>query len=201
MAYHENTSQALSLSDIKANAAEPSVFSTDLKPIFAKPVKLYTQKNAKSLGGLTKANIQLDLVDVAVEKDGSLETPKSWLQGGWFINSARPSEVGNMVINAHYDDNYGRPAGFWELKNIRLGDIVFVQDSLSRVYPYKVTQVFYLSIYDPNRLKILASEEGKSTVTLITCGGVWIPGHRTYSDRLVVKGELVNDGHALLQQD
>lgn len=190
LAYQENAS--LKPEKDVANAAElsqNSAFSKAIQPIYADPVKLFTQN--------TKAKIQLNLIDVGVDKDGLLETPKQWNMGGWFANSARPGEQGNMVINGHYDDNFGRPAAFWQLKNIQVGDIVFVQDLLSKVYPYKVTKVFYLSISDPQRLKVLGKQEGKSHLTLITCGGVWISGKNTYSDRLVVTADLEDDSEVL----
>lgn len=190
LAYQENIKQ-LPEKDV-ANAAElsqDSAFSQVIKPIYSDPVKLYTQN--------LKAKIQLNLIDVGVAQDGSLETPKQWNMGGWFANSARPGEEGNMVINGHFDDNYGRPAAFWQLKNIKVGDIVFVQDLLNKVYPYKVTKSFYLSISDPERLKVLGKQEGKSHLTMITCGGIWIPEKHTYSDRLVVIAELADSFEVL----
>lgn len=174
---------------IAAENSQNSVFAKAIQPIYANPIKLFTQN--------AKAKIQLNLTDVGVDKDGLLETPKQWNIGGWFANSARPGEQGNMVINGHYDDNLGRPAAFWQLKNIQVGDIVFVQDLLNKVYPYKVTKVFYLSISDPQRLKVLGKQEGKSHLTLITCGGVWISGKNTYSDRLVVTADLEDNSEVL----
>ncbi|HSX39706.1 MAG TPA: class F sortase [Candidatus Saccharimonadales bacterium] len=160
---------------------EPSVFAEKLQPIYADATELE----------ITNLNIHLQLVNVGVADDGSLETPKNWDQGGWFDNGARPGENGNMIINAHYDDNYGRPAAFWSLKNIKAGDTVLVKDEFGKEYTYKVTDIVYVDINDPARLEVFASDKSIPSITLITCGGVWQPGIHTYSKRLVVKGILI----------
>lgn len=59
------------------------------------------------------------------------------------FKGSKPSK-GNLLLNAHYDDNYGNPAVFWKLKNIKVGDKVSVLDSYGRVYDYKVTNIFAL---------------------------------------------------------
>jgi len=103
----------------------------------------------------------------------------------------RLSNIGRVIINGHYDDSSARPAAFWQLKNVAVGDKVSVTDKYSKTFVYQVSDVFFVSIQDPQRLDVLQSDDSKSTITLITCGGVWLPGMSTYDKRLVVKGELV----------
>ena len=160
---------------------KPSIFKDQLKPIYGNAVGL----------NIASQNINLNLVAVGVAQDGSLETPKDWQQGGWYKKGARPGEKGAVLINAHYDDNLGRPAAFWALKNIKVSDTVYVVDEYGKKYTYQVTEVVYVDINDPNRLEILQTKGNESTITLITCGGVWLPGVSTYSKRLVVRGVLV----------
>lgn len=159
---------------------ENSAFEKLLKPVLTKPVRL----TIDSLETTLRVN------PVGIENDGSLETPKSWNEAGWYKNGAMPGQTGNVLINAHYDDNLGKPAAFWQLKNIKIGDKVVLENEFGKVYTYEVTEFFYIDIRDPERLKIFKDTKGKSTITLITCGGVWLPGESTYNKRLVVKGEL-----------
>lgn len=161
-------------------AGGKSLFASKIVPIYAKPVSLKIETRG----------IDLKLMEVALTDDGTLDTPKDWKLGGWYKSGARPGEGGNMIINAHYDDAGGRPAAFWGLKNVLIGDKVTVLDDLGRYHVYKVTQKFYLSIQDPDRLKIFDSENRQSEITLITCGGVWLNPQSGYSQRLVVKGLL-----------
>jgi LPXTG-site transpeptidase (sortase) family protein len=159
-----------------------SAFETLAKPVYANPKRLSIK------------SIKLDMAvnSVGVLPDGSLETPKDWYSGGWYRKSSKPGEPGNMIINAHYDDSFGRPAAFWQLKSVKVNDTVTVLDELGVTYEYKVTESYYLDVKDPNRLKIFENEGQKSTITMITCGGVWLPNAANYSKRLVVKGELIN---------
>ena len=142
---------------------ENSAFEKLLAPVLAKPVRL-------TIGALETT---LKVNPVGIENDGSLETPKNWNEAGWYKNGAMPGQIGNVLINAHYDNNLGRPAAFWQLKNIKIGDKVTMENEFDKVYTYEVTEFFYIDIRDPERLKIFNDIEGKSTITLITCGGVW----------------------------
>jgi LPXTG-site transpeptidase (sortase) family protein len=165
-----------------ATTQRKSVFAELLKPIYTDAVNLQ----------IPALNMNLPLDEVGVLADGSLQTPSTWSRGGWYKDGSRPGESGNMIINAHYDDNYGRPAAFWLLKNLKVNDKVYVQDSFGKTYEYRVTTTEYVGIEDPDRSKIFDDpKDNKAIVTLITCGGVWLPGEHTYSKRLVVQGELI----------
>jgi LPXTG-site transpeptidase (sortase) family protein len=171
---------------VEGNAVGPdlesvSAFEEDIKPIYEKPDRLVSKR------------VGLDVVveSVSVTGDGALETPSAWNRVGWFAKSSKAGEKGNMVINGHYDTNYGGVAAFWVLKNIIVGDTVSVSDSYGRFYDYEVTDSFLVDIEDPNRLEILEDKDGKSVMTLITCGGVWLPQNGTYNKRLVVQAELM----------
>lgn len=159
-----------------------SVFTDVVKPIYEKPSRLYIKSQ----------NINVDLVEVDVAADGTLEAPKDWFVGGWYADGAKVGEPGNLIIDGHYDTNTGAPAAFWNLKNITSDDIVTIVDDVGRSFDYKVTKVDYIEINDPNRLQIFDEKKDTSHVTLITCGGVWLPSKFTYSKRLVVKGELID---------
>lgn len=159
---------------------KPSIFEALTEPVYGQPLEL----------SIESLNLKLDLTEVGVASDGSLATPKDWNLGGWYTKSAKTAQTGNMIINAHYDDNYGRPAAFYQLKNIQLSDKVVVFDEYGEDYDYFVTDKFLLDINDPSRLDVLKTDVKEPVMTLITCGGVWIPGQSTYNKRLVVKAEL-----------
>lgn len=159
-----------------------SAFETFLEPIYGRPKRLI----------INSVGLSVPIEPVGVDTHGYLETPKEWDVAGWYQNSARPAEKGNLIINAHYDDSSGKPAAFWELKNVNLDDRVTVLDSYGKSYDYKVTGYYFVDINDPERLKVF--EEGSldtPALTLITCGGVWIPNQGMYSKRLVVSAELI----------
>jgi LPXTG-site transpeptidase (sortase) family protein len=163
---------------------EDSVFEKPMEPIYSFPERIVVE----TLG------IDVEIVSVGVDADGYLEAPKDWDKAGWYKRSAKPGEIGGILINAHYDDNYGRPAAFWKLKNINVGDKVSVLDTYGRSFDYKVVDVYHLSISDPNRVAVFEPfKDGASVMTLITCGGFWSHSHGTYDKRLVVNAELIQE--------
>ena len=163
----------------EALVMETGAFKKYLTPTYFKPIKIYTDQ------------IDVNVQEVGVEEDGTLSVPSNWQDAGWYINSAKSGEIGNVIIDGHYDTNTGSPAAFWNLKNLKVNDKVKVVDEIGKEYIYKVTTSYYVDIEDPDRSDVFGGSK-VPTVTLITCGGVWIPGSSTYSKRLVVKAELVS---------
>lgn len=163
-----------------------SPFASMLLPLYSVPASLRIESSS--------VNISVNLLPLGLDSNGVLETPQDWGLAGWYAMSAMPGEKGNIIIDGHYDDNRGRPAAFWELKNVKSGDKVSITDVVGNVYDYIVNGTFFVSINDPERLGVFDSPaDGESVMTLITCGGVWIPGQSTYNQRLVVKAELINN--------
>lgn len=158
-----------------------SVFKEALEPIYTEPLRIHS----------ASINLDVPIVEVGLEADGTLSSPEGWNDAGWYKEGVRPGEPGNLIIDGHYDDSYGRPAAFGGLKNLKTGDKVYVVDKFGRTYSYEVTEVFYLDISDSNRLQVFENDKSKVTLTMITCGGVWVPGMSTYNKRLIVKAELV----------
>ena len=160
-----------------------SAFEKALEPIYGTPKKLI----------ISSIDLMIDIDPVGVDLEGYHETPKDWKVAGWYRKSARPAEIGNVIINAHYDDSYGKPAAFWELKNVNLDDRVTVLDSYGRANDYRITNSYYLDINDPERLQVFENNDLEiSGLTLITCGGVFLSSDGTYNKRLVVNAELVS---------
>jgi sortase A len=158
-----------------------SVFADKLTPLVYEPIRLYSE------------TIDLDakLISVGILESGIMETPKNWNEAGWYERSSKVGGKGNIVINGHYDDDRGQPAAFYRLKNLKIGDKVFVSDELGRKYAYSVEESFFLDINDPSRLSVLSGAEDSHELTLITCGGVWNSKLGTYNERLVVKARLL----------
>jgi LPXTG-site transpeptidase (sortase) family protein len=157
---------------------EISPFETYTKPIYTAPQLLILPNNQ-----------EISIFPLGVTAEGRLEVPENSMEGGWYYKSAKAGEEGNVLINAHYDDVHGRPAAFYNLKSVKVNDTVALVDSYDRQFPYRVTETYFISIYDEDRVEKLLESEGAS-LTLVTCGGFWLPGEGTYNQRLVVKATL-----------
>jgi LPXTG-site transpeptidase (sortase) family protein len=173
--------------DVQGDATQESTASfsafADLsEPEIGKPKSLMIDSVA----------LTVDIEEVGKDADGFMETPKNWKQAGWYSLSTQTAEQGNIIINGHYDDSAGRRAAFWQLKNVNIGDKVTLVDEFNRPFDYEVKNLYYLAIDDPERFKIFNFEKGQQSLTLITCGGVWLPGEGTYNKRLIVMAERLN---------
>jgi sortase A len=99
---------------------------------------------------------------------------------GHLEHTALPGETGNVVIAGHRD-SFFRP-----LRNIRVGDDIFVDTSERRVH-YRVS---WLRVVNAHEISVLDSTD-EATLTLITCYPFWVLGNAP--DRFVVRAAAVVD--------
>lgn len=111
----------------------------------------------------------------------------SWLQGqaGWLNGTAFPTWSGNSVLTGHVVNPDGKPGIFSGLKQLAVGEYVFVYNSGYR-YIYKVVSNDLRQPSDPSVMQ----HEDKSFITLITCD-TFDEGSASYLLRVVVRAELV----------
>ena len=125
------------------------------------------------------------VVPVGLEPDGTMEIP-GVSEAGWFEPGSRPgAPFGSAVIAAHVD--YGGAAGvFFDLRTLEVGSEVTVTDDAGEPLTYVVTERFQV---DKQELPIdeLFRPGGAPTLTLITCGGAFDTGERSYQDNIVVR--------------
>ena len=130
--------------------------------------------------GVKDANV----VDVGLEANGAMETPKGWWDLGWYKLGPVPGQLGNSVISGHLDSDTG-PAVFWNLGRLRKGDkiVVEMEDGTKRSFA-----VEKLESYPFNKAPLdrIFGPSDKARLNLITCAGVFDKGHANYSNRLVV---------------
>jgi LPXTG-site transpeptidase (sortase) family protein len=125
-----------------------------------------------------------------VKADAVMDVPNGPEDVVWYNFTARPGMGSNAVISGHLDYHDYGAAVFWRLKELREGDIVEVRLADGSVLRYRVS--LKLS-YDARMAPVpeIVGPTSKEVVTLITCGGTFDSGSRTYSNRLVVRAERV----------
>jgi hypothetical protein len=148
----------------------------DLKPpVVVKPVRLRIpslEVDAAVLGvGTDEITHELD-----VPPDETLVT--------WYEHGPSPGGRGSAMLAGHVDYD-GRAGVFYRLRWLDPGQEFEVgyEDGTSRTF-----EVVGRQQYEKDRLPTtqLFSEDGDPTVVLITCGGEFDEGRRSYSDNLVV---------------
>ena len=98
--------------------------------------------------------------------------------------------MGNAVILGHLTSlTLGNV--FEHLDRAQVGDTVEIYSG-NQLYDYRVVQVRRVSSTD---LSVLDPTDSAS-ISLITCAGIWLPLANEYSERLVVRAELVQKNAA-----
>jgi len=137
--------------------------------------------------GLSIPSIGVDsrVIPVGLEPTGEMEVPPAALTG-WYLHGPRPGEVdGTSVLAAHVD--YGGERGvFFELRSVQVGDEVTVTDEAGGTHRFVVTERYQV---DKDQLPIeqIFVADGPPGLTLITCGGSFDSGARSYEDNIVVR--------------
>jgi LPXTG-site transpeptidase (sortase) family protein len=127
----------------------------------------------------------------AMGLDGAkMAVPNNFTDIGWYKLGAKPGEQGSAVMGAHVDNGGNVKGVFKNLKNLKVGDDIYVTDANNNALHFKITA---RKIY-PYRTKItdeVFQRNDKVRLNLITCHGTFLPKENTYTQRLVVFAELV----------
>ncbi|MEK7165475.1 MAG: class F sortase [Patescibacteria group bacterium] len=134
---------------------------------------------------IPKLDIQSAVELVGITDSGNMDVPKNAADLAWYMYGAKPSEEGNAVLAGHYDTPTGKPAIFYNLRKLQVGDEVTVVSENAIRSVFTVTDKATIP-YDkfPNE-EVFKTRPGKN-LNLITCGGIWDAKKRTYLDRIVV---------------
>jgi len=129
-------------------------------------------------------------VDAAVEKvgltaGGAMASPSQVSNVGWLRTGPRPGDNGSAVMAGHLNGNtWGRTGVFGKLHLLKVGDLVFVEDSQGLTTTFTVWKIRTYGA-DEEAPDVFAPAGG-TYLNLVTCDGVWDQGKQNYSQRLVV---------------
>jgi sortase (surface protein transpeptidase) len=113
-----------------------------------------------------------------------------WEDVGWYDAGPLPGQRGSAVIDGHLDRPGGYPAIFWRLRDLQVGNNVWVITANGTRLHFRVTRIaFYLPQEAP--IQDIFGNTGGKYLNLITCAGDWIPSEHQTTLRLVVYTTLV----------
>jgi sortase A len=136
---------------------------------------------------IPKIDVDAPVVPVWTYQDGTMESPKTAEDVGWW--AGRKAGKGNLLMDGHHDWNR-RQGSFYRLPELKAGDEVIVRgDAEDKVLVYRVV---WVKNYDRNidATELLGNKSGQ-VATLITCGGTFDTIARTHRERVVARAELV----------
>lgn len=146
----------------------------------SEPVKMF----------VPKIGINARTQKVGITAGGNMAVPDSYTDVGWFRLGAEPGAPGSAVVAGHLDTGSGKPAVFYRLGELEIGDEIFVKNQEGETLKFVVTGSRLVD-YDNPPAEVIEELFGKpkdenSYLNLITCDGDWIPEEKTYNTRLIV---------------
>ncbi len=143
--------------------------------------------------------VNASVMSVGRTSQGVMDAPVSkavnspyWTHVFWYNPGAIPGQQGNAVIAGHVDRVGGDPAIFWSLKDLTVGNDVFVTTMQGKALHFVVSRVkaYPATATSSDDMSAIFGPSTDHNLNLITCSGVWT-GHG-YDQRLVVFTTLVS---------
>jgi hypothetical protein len=133
--------------------------------------------------------VDSDLMELGLQADGSLEVPPAGFPAGWFTGAPAPGATGPAVMAGHVDWD-GAPGVFYDLRLLAPADRITVEraDGSSVVFAVISVEQFDKAAFPTDAVYGELDHPG---LRLITCGGAFDPGERSYTDNIVVFADLV----------
>lgn len=138
---------------------------------------------------IERLGVDSDLVNLKIQRDGTLQVPEDFARAGWHRSGTAPGNTGPAVLVGHVDSVEG-PAVFFRLPELVPGDLVTV----TRADSSQVTfEVYGQETVDKDAFptdRVYGATEG-AELRLLTCGGSFDADTRSYSENVVVYARLV----------
>jgi hypothetical protein len=178
----------------------------------APPVAIPLRFRAPSVG------IDAPVLAVGRTAAGAMDAPEGpasspyWQETFWYRGGSEPGQQGTTTIAGHVDDVLGRPGAFWNIRDLKVGDIVEIDDQRTGGHArYRITDAniysyaqanspdLLLRLYgdaafngDPSQRNLAA--DAVSRISIITCTGTFHRGSSFgYDHRFIAFGILIPD--------
>jgi sortase (surface protein transpeptidase) len=129
--------------------------------------------------------VDTEAVHVGLEDDGGMEIPEDVTTVGWYELGVAPGEDGSAVIAGHVDSRTQGRGAFFDIGQLDVGDEASVDHEDGTTSDWVVVgRTSYPK--DEAPLPELFRRGGDPQLALITCGGEFDAGARSYTDNIVV---------------
>ena len=147
---------------------------------------------------IEKAGIDAPVITMGLDANNVPRVPDNPDDIVWYDFSTPPGWGSNAVFSGHVDWTVnGVPVTgvFYNLRNVQLDDIIKIRLADDTEYEYKVTGNVALAYDDPEAMKSMGATP-KEMITIITCGGSWVPQAGNpiggnYTHRQIVRAERI----------
>lgn len=135
---------------------------------------------------------QARIIEINIKANGELSTPYNIYDIGWYNGGGLPGSKDVVVMDAHG----GAPGvgAFGNLPQIKHGDEIRIEMGDGREFTYVVVDTATKALGEEADNYMITAfespEEGRGSLTLITCTGVYWTSSRTYSHRFFARAVL-----------
>ena len=141
---------------------------------------------------IPKISVNASIESLGLTVDGDLDAPKNIINAGWYNSGPRAGSPGTAVMDGHFGAANGKAAVFDGLHTLQKGDLLYVEDSNKGTHTFIVRET-RLFQPDEDASVVFRSDNNKARLNLITCQGKWDNSKESYSARLVVFTDLLNN--------
>ena len=132
--------------------------------------------------------VKAPIVNLGLNRNGTLQVPSSTTVAGWYTNSPRPGATGSAIIAGHVDSRSGPGVFFW-LRTVRPGERIYVRRADGTLAVFTVTAVqMYAKNHFPTAM--VYGPVPDAELRLITCGGTFDYARGSYLSNVVVYARL-----------
>jgi sortase (surface protein transpeptidase) len=138
-------------------------------------------------------DVQTDLMSLGLNGDGTVEVPplQEDDRAGWYEPGPEPGAVGPAVVLGHVDSAEWGPGVFFDLGALEQGNEISVTRADGTVAVFAVDRVERHPKDDFPTIEVYGNTADPQ-LRLITCGGDFDSGARSYEDNVVVFATLVD---------
>jgi sortase (surface protein transpeptidase) len=132
------------------------------------------------------------VVEVGRHPDGTMEIPHDVHEIGWYGPlGIRPGDAGAAVLAGHVDSRAQGRGAFFGLRDLDVGDVIVVGTEDGERHWVVSGRTRYPKAELP--IETVFAVGGAPRLVLITCGGQFDAGRRSYTDNVVVYAEPLED--------
>jgi len=176
---------------LSAASTEPSGEGSSNVPSEEEPKGDYkgTYKVAPSFPRLltiSSIGVSARVLQVGVDANNRLGTPKNIYDTAWYSASSKPGEMGAILIDGHYSGPNTRGV-FSKLGSLKPGDVITLERGDGTSFAYTVAKLETKPESEIDMAQLLVSvDTNVPGLNLITCGGDYNTHTATFNERTVV---------------
>jgi hypothetical protein len=142
---------------------------------------------------IERLDVRAPIAPVGVAPDGGMEIPDDVGVVGWYaarVGRVSPGDAGTAVIAGHRDSRVQGEGALHDLASLRTGDRIDVIHLDGQVSSWQVDGLL-TTRRDELPTDLLFARDGEPRLALVTCGGAFDRGTRSYTHNTIVLASMI----------